>query len=53
VLRPREVEVYPGGTTEWWFVPVATGTAKMGCHIKEKDGKTHEAKGMEGTITIM
>jgi uncharacterized cupredoxin-like copper-binding protein len=49
----REVEVYPGGTTEWWFVPVAAGTAKMGCHIKEKDGKTHEAKGMKGTITIM
>lgn len=49
----REVEVYPGGTTEWWFVPVATGTAKMGCHIKDKDGKTHEEKGMEGTITIM
>ncbi len=22
----REVEVYPGGTTEWFFVPVATGT---------------------------
>jgi uncharacterized cupredoxin-like copper-binding protein len=49
----REVEVYPGGTTEWWFVPVATGTAKMGCNIKEKDGKTHEKKGMKGTVTIM
>lgn len=49
----QEVEIYPGGTTEWWFVPVATGTAKMSCHIKDKDGKTHEAKGMEGTITIM
>ncbi len=49
----REVEVYPGGTTEWWFVPVATGTAKMGCGIKEKDGETHNEKGMEGTITIM
>ncbi|OGA54038.1 MAG: hypothetical protein A3G24_00005 [Betaproteobacteria bacterium RIFCSPLOWO2_12_FULL_62_13] len=49
----REVEVYPGGTTEWWFVPVATGTAKVTCNIKDKDGKTHEAKGMEGTITIL
>lgn len=49
----REVEVYPGGTTEWWFVPVATGSAKVSCSIKDKDGKTHEAKGMEGTITIL
>ena len=49
----REVEVYPGGTTEWWFVPVATGTAKMGCHIKEKDGETHKEKGMKGTVTII
>ena len=21
----REIEVYPGQTAEWWFVPVATG----------------------------
>jgi len=49
----REVEVYPGGTTEWWFVPVATGTAKVGCGIKEKDGETHLEKGMEGVITII
>ena len=49
----REVEVYPGGTTEWWFVPVATGTAKMGCNIKEKDGETHKEKGMKGTVTII
>ncbi len=49
----REVEVYPGGTTEWFFVPVATGTVKMQCSIKEKDGKTHNENGMNGTITIM
>jgi uncharacterized cupredoxin-like copper-binding protein len=50
----REIEVYPGGTTEWWFVPVATGTiSDLGCSIKDKDGKTHQAKGMKGTITIM
>ena len=48
-----EVEVYPGGTTEWWFVPVATGNATVWCHIKEKDGKTHRDKGMEGMITIL
>ena len=50
----REVEVYPGGTTEWWFVPVSTGTlTDLGCGIKDKDGKTHKEKGMRGTIAIM
>lgn len=49
----REVEVYPGGTTEWWFVPVATGTVNMRCGIKDKDGKTHAEKGMYGEITIL
>ncbi len=47
-----EIEVYPGGTSEWWFVPVATGTEKLYCHIKDQDGKTHEEMGMEGLITI-
>ncbi len=50
----REIEVYPGGTTEWWFVPVATGSiTDLNCHIKDQDGKTHADKGMTGTITIM
>jgi uncharacterized cupredoxin-like copper-binding protein len=48
-----EVEVYPGGTVEWWFVPVATGSATVWCHIEDKDGKTHRDKGMEGMITIL
>jgi len=49
----REIEVYPGGTTEWWFVPVATGTiTDLSCSIKDKDGKTHFESGMKGTITI-
>lgn len=49
----REIEVYPGGTAEWWFVPVATGTIDdLHCHIKDKDGKTHAEKGMKGTIVI-
>ena len=49
----REIEVYPGGTSEWWFVPVATGTlTDLGCSIKDKDGKTHAEKGMKGTIVI-
>lgn len=49
----REIEVYPGGTAEWFFVPVATGTVEMGSGIKDKDGKTHAEKGMHGTITII
>ena len=49
----REVEVYPGGTAEWFFVPVATGTVEMRCGIKEKDGESHAKKGMHGTITII
>jgi len=49
----REIEVYPGGTTEWWFVPVATGTVELGCGIKDKDGKSHAENGMHGTITII
>ncbi len=49
----REIEVYPGGTTEWWFVPISTGTlTDLGCSIKEKDGETHVQKGMKGTIVI-
>jgi uncharacterized cupredoxin-like copper-binding protein len=47
-----EVEVYPGGTSEWWFVPVANGKSKLYCHIKDQDGKTHTEKGMEGLIII-
>jgi uncharacterized cupredoxin-like copper-binding protein len=50
----HEIEVYPGGTTEWWFVPVSTGTlTDLHCPIKDKDGQLHGEKGMTGTITIM
>jgi len=49
----REIEVYPGGTAEWWFVPVATGTlTDVICTIKEKDGKTHAEHGMRATVVI-
>lgn len=49
----REIEVYPGGTVEWFFVPVATGTIEdLHCSIKAADGKTHAQHGMVGTITI-
>jgi uncharacterized cupredoxin-like copper-binding protein len=49
----REVEVYPGHTAEWWFVPVATGRlTDLRCGIKGKDGKTHAELGMVGEIVI-
>lgn len=49
----RELEVHPGGTLEWWFVPIATGTNDpMVCGIKDPDGKTHLEKGMTGSIMI-
>jgi uncharacterized cupredoxin-like copper-binding protein len=44
----REIEVYPGATTEWWFVPVKTGTLNdLKCTVKG-----HTEAGMIGTITI-
>jgi uncharacterized cupredoxin-like copper-binding protein len=50
----REIEVYPGGTTEWWFVPVSSGVfADLHCSIEDKDGKKHAETGMTGTITVM
>lgn len=49
----REIEVFPGGQSDWWFVPIATGTlADLHCHVKDDDGKTHAQKGMVGTIVI-
>jgi len=44
----RELEVYPGGTAEWWFVPVKTGILNdLKCTVKG-----HAEGGMVGTITI-
>ncbi|MEQ1710176.1 MAG: hypothetical protein ABL908_02120 [Hyphomicrobium sp.] len=49
----REVEVHPGGTLEWWFVPIATVVNEpVICGIKDPDGKTHVEKGMVGSITL-
>ena len=49
----REVEVYPGQTAEWWFVPIATGrVTDLRCGIVGKDGKSHADHGMVGEITI-
>ncbi len=44
----REIEVYPGGTAEWWFVPIKTGALKdLNCTIAG-----HSEAGMTGSITI-
>lgn len=49
----REIEVYPGHSAEWWFVPVATGrVTDLQCGIRDKDGKTHAEHGMTGEIVI-
>lgn len=49
----REVEVYPGQTAEWWFVPVATGrVTDLRCGIVGGDGKSHADHGMTGEIVI-
>jgi len=43
-----EIEVGPGGTVEWFFVPVQTGkNLEMDCAIEG-----HKAAGMFGTVTI-
>lgn len=44
----REIEVYPNGTAEWWFVPVKAGTFNdLKCTIKG-----HSDGGMVGSISI-
>ena len=49
----REIEVYPGFSAEWWFVPVATGrVTDLQCGIRGSDGKTHSDHGMTGEIVI-
>jgi uncharacterized cupredoxin-like copper-binding protein len=49
----REIEVYPGHSAEWWFVPVAAGrVSDLHCSIKDKNGKTHAELGMVGEIVI-
>jgi uncharacterized cupredoxin-like copper-binding protein len=49
----REVEVYPGHSAEWWFVPVAAGrVTDLRCGIVGADGKSHADHGMTGEIVI-
>jgi uncharacterized cupredoxin-like copper-binding protein len=49
----REIEVYPGHSAEWWFVPVATGrVTDLQCGIRGADDRTHAEHGMVGEIII-
>jgi uncharacterized cupredoxin-like copper-binding protein len=44
----REIEVYPNGKSEWWFVPVKSGSINdLRCTING-----HTEAGMVGTIMI-
>lgn len=44
----NEIEIYPNGIAEWWFVPIKTlGDSGLHCSIKG-----HAEAGMAGTITI-
>jgi uncharacterized cupredoxin-like copper-binding protein len=49
----REIEVYPGHSAEWWFVPVAAGrVTDLRCGIVGKDDKSHADHGMVGEIVV-
>lgn len=49
----REIEVYPGHSAEWWFVPIAAGrVTDLRCGITGSDGKSHADHGMTGEIVI-
>jgi uncharacterized cupredoxin-like copper-binding protein len=49
----REIEVFPGHSAEWWFVPIATGrVTDLQCGVRAPDGKTHAEHGMVGEIVI-
>lgn len=44
----REIEVYPGHSAEWWFVPIKTGALNdLRCTVKG-----HQQAGMTGEIII-
>lgn len=49
-----EVEIFPGQSLEWWFVPVKTGVFDdLHCSVKDKiSNKRHRDMGMIGKIII-
>ncbi len=52
VGTPAEIEIMPGGSVEWTFVPVVAGSYDILCDIEDQSGKTHTAMGMKGTIIV-
>ncbi|MDB5374002.1 MAG: hypothetical protein JWP04_2644 [Belnapia sp.] len=49
----REIEVHPGSSAEWWFVPVQAGRfTDLRCGIRLADGSTHADHGMRGEILL-
>jgi len=52
VGKPAEIEVFPGSSVEWTFVPVAVGNYGMLCDIQDQSGKTHTEMGMKGVIVV-
>ncbi len=53
VGRVREIEVQPGGRTEWTFVAIEPGEYEVDCKTDDaKAGKTHMQMGMKAAFTI-
>lgn len=50
--KPAEIEVLPGGSVEWTFVPVVAGSYDMLCDIQDQSGKTHTEMGMKGVVVV-
>ena len=49
----REIEVFPGGSAEWWFVPILRGNFEdLHCHNENERGQKHAELGMTAKITI-
>ncbi len=49
-----EIEVFPGYSVEWWFVPIKTGEfTDLNCRVQDRlTGKSHNEMGMTGKIII-
>jgi uncharacterized cupredoxin-like copper-binding protein len=52
VGKPAEIEVFPGSSVEWTFVPGVVGKYDMLCDIQTQSGKTHTEIGMKGIIVV-
>lgn len=43
----NEIELQPGTTADWYFVPIRTGTFEMACEIEG-----HKEAGMSGKVIV-